>query len=368
LGELPGPVALFGSGETSPWGRKVYDWVFSHLGTPPPQVAVLESPAGFQPNSALVAGKVADYLREHLRNHRPQITLIPARQRGTPFSPDDPALLAPMLQSNVLFLGPGSPTYAVRQLRDSLAWGYLLARHRLGAALVLASAATIAASARALPVYEIYKVGEELHWQPGLDLFGPYGLSLALIPHWDNREGGAELDTSHCFMGQERFQRLLGALPPEMMTVVGIDEHTALVMDLAAGLCRVMGRGGVTLILAGEESHYASGQSFPADRLGSFHLPEPGEGLVPEVWEAARAAQGVSEIGSAPTQQVLELVQAREEARNGRDWPLADDLRRRIVEMGWQLQDTPEGPRLEATPSPSATGIEEVVPHRLQDG
>ncbi len=328
----------------------MYDWLFSQVGTPPPRVAVLESPAGFQPNSALVAGKVADYLREHLRNHRPEVTLVPARQRGTPFSPDDPALLAPMLQSNVLFLGPGSPTYAVRQLRDSLAWGYLLARHRLGAALVLASAATIAVSAQALPVYEIYKVGEELHWQPGLDLFGPYGLSLALIPHWDNREGGAELDTSRCFMGQERFQRLLEQLPGTM-TVVGIDEHTALVVDLAAGVCRVMGRGGVTLMIRGEENHYVSGQSFSADRLGPFHLPEPGEGLPPEVWEVARAARGASETGSGPTQRVLELLRAREEARTHHDWPLADDLRCQIAGLGWQLQDTPEGPRLESAPS-----------------
>ena len=33
----------------------------------------------------------------------------------------------------MIFMGPGSPSYAVRQLEDSLTWEYILARHRLGA-------------------------------------------------------------------------------------------------------------------------------------------------------------------------------------------------------------------------------------------
>ena len=47
---------------------------------------------------------------------------------------------------------------------------------------IMASAAAIAASAYALPVYEIYKVGEDPHWKPGLDFFSLYGLSLVLVP------------------------------------------------------------------------------------------------------------------------------------------------------------------------------------------
>ena len=83
---------------------------------------------------------------------------------------------------------------------------------------------------RSLPVYEIYKVGEELHWIEGLDLFNFYGLKLVFIPHWNNNEGGAELDTSRCFMGQERFMRLIEMLPDEV-TIVGLDEKTALIID-----------------------------------------------------------------------------------------------------------------------------------------
>ena len=196
-----GIVVLFGSGETSASGQKAFDWLFRHL-TQPLRVAVLETPAGFELNSDRVAGRIGDFLCDRLQNYRPEVILVPARQRGTPYSPDSPEIVAPLLSSNVLFLGPGSPTYAVRQLRDSLAWHTLQARHRWGLPWHWPSAATLAVGCLALPVYEIYKVGEDLHWKPGLDLFGPFGLPLVILPHWNNNDGGDELDTSRCFMGR----------------------------------------------------------------------------------------------------------------------------------------------------------------------
>jgi hypothetical protein len=100
---------------------------------------------------------VGDFFSHRLQNYSPQVEIIPARKRGTEFSPDNPAVVDPLLHSDLIFMGPGSPSYAIRQLRDSLAWYYLLARHNLGAVLVLASAAT-AISAYALPVYETIKL------------------------------------------------------------------------------------------------------------------------------------------------------------------------------------------------------------------
>lgn len=314
--DTPGMVVLFGSGETSRAGQRTYDWVLGRM-KPPVSIAVLETPAGFQPNSARVAEKVADFFRAHLQNHRPQVTVVSARQRGTPFSPDDPALLAPLLEAKAAFLGPGSPTYAVQQLQGSLAWEYLVARHRLGSAVLLASAATIAAGTLALPVYEIYKVGAELHWHPGLDFFGPYGLPLVLVPHWDNREGGAELDTSRAYMGQERFGRLLQLVPSEV-TVAGIDEHTALVVDIGSETCRVMGRGGVTLLRTGEEARFPSGRSFPISCLGPFRRPPQGYGVRPEVWDAVLTAQRrASEGETRPRRCSLKWKPERQPGRAG---------------------------------------------------
>ncbi len=344
MSEQAGLVVLFGSGETSASGRKVHDWVFRRLPLPI-RVAILETPAGFQPNSAHVARQLAEFVRKHLQNYEPQVTVVPARKRGTPFSPDDPDIVAPLLDANAVFWGPGSPTYAVRQLQDSLAWHIMVARHRLGTAMIMASAAIIAAGAQTLPVYEIYKVGEDIHWVRGLDFFGPYGLPLVFISHWDNTEGGADLDTSRCFMGQERFEQLLALLPPQAI-VVGVDEHTALVVDLAARTCRVMGRGGVTLLKEGEEQRFTRGQTFSITELGPFQMPKPQSGIPPEIWERAQAAQAAAEAVPEPSPEVLALVEEREAARVSRDWANADALREQIVALGWQVMDTREGPQV----------------------
>lgn len=342
-GQEPGVIILFGSGETSDSGRKVYDWLFRRL-APPVEVAVLETPAGFEPNSDRVAGRVADFIRLRLQNYQPQVRVVPARHRATDYSPDNPAVIEPLLPADVIFLGPGSPTYAVRQLQDSLAWLTLLARHRAGAHLVLASAASIAAGAFALPVYEIYKVGEDLHWCWGLDLLGAYGLSLAIIPHWNNTDGGAELDTGRCFMGQARFERLLSYLPPQV-TVVGLDEHTALALDLEQGLCRVIGRDGVTVLAGPERRYFEAEQTFPVTVLGPFRWPDPAA----EPFLAGIQYQQ-PESRPQPGPEVERLVTEREEARRRHNWSQADALRDRIAALGWQVLDSPAGPQLERKP------------------
>jgi hypothetical protein len=342
-------VILFGSGETSASGRRVYNWLFGQL-QPPIQVSVLETPAGFEPNSDWVAGQVADFVQQRLQNYRPQITVVPARKRGTAYSPDAPEIVAPLYRSNAIFLGPGSPTYAVRQLQDSLAWHSMVARHRLGAALILASAATLAVSSHTVPIYEIYKVGEELHWKNGLDLFGPYGLSLVFVPHWNNTDGGVNLDTSHCYLGRGRFEQLLELLPAPA-TIIGLDEHTALIMNLSAAEARVMGRGQITVLKEGIEKRYGSGESFALTELGPFRLPEPQTGLPEAVWQQAQEA--ASQPAQAPpfipepSAEVLALLEQRHLARSQRDWARSDALRQQIAGLGWQVLDTPQGPRLE---------------------
>ena len=232
-----GPIALLGSGETSLAGGRVFETLAERL-PQPLHIAILETPAGFELNSAQVAGRVAGFLKNRLQNFSTQIDIIPVRKRGTPFSPDNAEILQPLAQADLIFMGPGSPTYAVRQLKGSLAWDLVRARQRMGAALVFASAAVIAAGACALPVYEIYKVGEDVAVVPGLDLFADFGLPLSIIPHWNNTDGGEDVDTSRCFVGIERFNQWCAMLPSEH-TTVGLDEHTGIIIDFAAWKCSV---------------------------------------------------------------------------------------------------------------------------------
>jgi hypothetical protein len=266
-----GLIALMGSGETTQSGGRIFDYIASCL-EKPVNIAVLETPAGFELNSKKVAGKVVDYLKIRLQNYDPEISQIPARKTEGNFSPNNLEILQPLHHANMIFMGPGSPTYAVRQLASSSALEMVRISHRYGTALVLASAATIAFGSQALPVYEIFKVGEDLHWKTGLNFMQPFGLSLVVIPHWNNNEGGKDLDTSRCFMGKDRFLELCAMLPKDT-TVLGIDEQTGVVFDLNSGECVVLGSGKIHLVKRQSEESISAKTKFPLKVLGSFRLP-----------------------------------------------------------------------------------------------
>ncbi|MFQ5341701.1 MAG: cysteinyl-tRNA synthetase [Anaerolineae bacterium] len=334
----PGRVVLFGSGETSPSGRKVHARLFETL-SPPINVAILETPAGFQPNSQVVAEEVADFIRRRLRNFHPQVTVVPARKKDTAFSPDNPDIAAPVLSANYIFLGPGSPTYTVRNLKGTPAWRNVLAAQRRGAVLALASAASIAAGAHTLPVYEIYKAGHDLHWAEGLDFFGDYGLELAIVPHWNNSDGGKKLDTRYCFMGRERMAQLEEMLP-DTATVVGLDEHTAILFDFGASMCEVSGKSTITVRSRGKEQNFQAGATFPMDLLGDVRTPA----FEGETWTTVAVESPPAPEPALPAE-VRDLIAQRQVARDTRNWEEADRLRDCVVDLGFDIQDTPNGPR-----------------------
>jgi cyanophycinase-like exopeptidase len=345
--KTPGLIALLGSGETAAAGGQVYDLLAEHL-SPKAHIAVLETPAGFELNSAAVAGRVAEFIRQRLHHLAPQIHAIAARRKDSLYSPDRPETIEALYASRMIFLGPGSPTYAVRQLADSLAWDAVRALHYAGAAVVVASAAAIAAGSFALPVYEIYKAGYDPYWTPGLGLLTAYGLRLAIIPHWNNSDGGSGLDTSHCFMGQARFEQLLAMLPVEAV-VLGLDEHTALLLDLQAQQARVIGHGAVHIWRNQVETTCPSEMTFPLSWLGEVQIPQLSElGIRAEVLlrvqnEGSNDPAAASQL---PPEDVSVLLTLRLAARAAKNWPESDRLRQEIAAKGWTVQDTVQGPVL----------------------
>jgi len=347
--KTPGIVALLGSGETSAAGGVVFEAVVRRLESRP-IFGILETPAGFELNTHRVAGRVAEYLNTRLQNFQPLIHLIPARKRNTAFSPDDPDICAGILSSNIIFLGPGSPTYTVRQLSNSLAWNYVQAKHRLGSSLTLASAATIALGCKALPVYEIYKVGEDPQWKPGLNFFAPFGLFLVIIPHWNNSEGGTEVDTSRCFVGSQRFEMLMAQLEKNV-TVVGLDEHSGLIIDMAGEVCQVLGKGEVHLVKNGVTQSFSNDTYFPINQLGDYHpLSEMNAGIELSDWEKVITAIQAYENTAPdplPPIEVMELLELRRIARLKKEWRTSDELRGRILNTGWVVVDTTDGQKLQ---------------------
>ena len=340
-----GRIAFLGSGETSLAGGRIFESV-ARLIHDPLRVAVMETTAGFELNSFQVAGRVADFLQTRLQNYRPIIDVIPARKKGTEFSPDNPEIIKPLLSANMIFMGPGSPSYAVRQLEGSLAWDIIRARHRLGATLIFASAATISVGAWALPVYEVYKVGEDVHTKRGLDLFADYGMHLSFVPHWNNADGGIDLDTSRCFFGIERFEQWRSLLPTDNNIVVGLDEHSGFILDFEASCCEVSGVSSVSVLKQNEMKIYPAGAKFPLSELGGFQPPQnTEEGIRPEVWKMIHHAAHMKEEDS-PSAEILALLEERQNARDRKDFAESDRLRDQISALGWSVQDGKEGQKV----------------------
>jgi hypothetical protein len=338
-----GRIAFLGSGETARAGGGIFECLAGALPTPL-RIAILETPAGFEPNSGQVAERVADFMRVRLRDRNPEVEVIPARKRGTPFSTDEPAVLESLRTANFIFMGPGSPTYAIRQLQGSLAWDLVRARHRLGATLAFASAAAIAVGAWALPVYEVYKVGEDIYSCPGLNLFDDFGLRLSFVPHWNNGDGGDDVDTRRCFVGLERFEVWCNSLPAANI-IVGLDEHTGLIFDFEARLCEVCGGSSVTLVRDGTATSYPAGTRLALGQFGAFSPPFPiRKGISERAWRMVEQAPPCAD--EQPSAAVLALAGERQQARRGRNWAESDRLREQIAALGWTVQDTEAGQHL----------------------
>jgi hypothetical protein len=271
-----GIIVLMGSGELTSTMAGVHRELLAGLG-PAARAVFLDTPAGFQLNVDQISAKAALYFRDKVG--RP-LSVASFKSAGAPPLEAEKAFVT-LRQADFILVGPGSPTYALRQWQASPLPEILGRRIEEGAVLVAASAAALTTGCLTLPVYEIYKVGEDPRWTPGLDLLGRFGLRLAVVPHWNNAEGGNH-DTRFCFMGEPRFRRLEELLPPGT-GVLGIDEHTACIIDLARGDVRIRGVGRVTLRRNGTEAVFGTTDVLPLAALTDYapERPRPGPTAAP---------------------------------------------------------------------------------------
>lgn len=265
-GQLPRILTLMGSGETSPTMVKVHRSVLDRLGPKPIPAVLIDTPYGFQENACELSLRVMNYFDESLR------TAITVASGIDPHNPEayDERFMIERLATNIarahyVFSGPGSPTYALRKWHDTVVPQLLREKLQYGGAVTFASAAALTLGAFTIPVYEIYKVGDEPKWIPGLDIVSETGLSVAVIPHYNNAEGGTH-DTRFCYLGERRL-RLLEELLPDDTFVLGVDEHTSCSIDLDAKIATVGGLGVLTVRKNGRSTVFKSGTAIP---LGSL--------------------------------------------------------------------------------------------------
>ena len=247
-------LAIMGSGETTPTMSKVHRSLFDRLGPAPVSAVLLDTPYGFQENADDIGARMVEYFRDSVGHP----VAIATYRRGDVDAVTTATAVARIHEARYVMAGPGSPSYALRQWTGSPIPAALEEKLTRGGVLTMASAAALTLGVVTIPVYEIYKVGAEPAWLPGLDILGrTTGLQAAVVPHYDNAEGGNH-DTRFCYIGERRL-RILEATLPDDAFVLGIDGHTALVLDLVTGEASVSGLGAVTVRARGRSVVFPTG-------------------------------------------------------------------------------------------------------------
>jgi hypothetical protein len=260
-----------GSGETTPTMARAHRAVLDRLGRRPVPAVLLDTPYGFQENADDISARALDYFRDSVGN---PFTVASFRSSGVDALVRETAQVR-IREARLVFAGPGSPTYALRNWVDTEIPRLLAVKLEQGGAVTMASAAALTLGRFTIPVYEVYKAGEAPRWLPGLDLLSPLGLPVAVVPHYDNAEGGNH-DTRFCYMGERRLRMLEEELPNDVF-ILGVDGHTALVMDLEEGSASVVGLGVVTVRKNGRSVVFPAGSELAIADLAAAASSGPGE-------------------------------------------------------------------------------------------
>lgn len=329
-----GRLVVMGSGETAPTMLRTHRELCA--ATPPGGAVVLDTPFAFQTNRAAIAGRIRDYFRRSV-GHEVEVV----SWSGGECAAEQARALALLDRASWVFAGPGSPTYALRRWQGTPVPKALGAVLRRGGTVILGSAAALTLGSHTVPVYEVYKVGADPVWVPGLDLLGELtGLAAAVIPHFDNAEGATH-DTRYCYLGQERLAALERQLPAGV-GVLGVDEHTALVLDLAAETATVAGRGSLSVRRRDATVTFGAGTVLGLGELsarlrGDVGVPGPAAGQL---------SAGQPPVPPAHEPRARSVAARADEARAGFDAALAAGDAPGCLSAVLGLQDVLAGLRL----------------------
>lgn len=244
-----------GSGETSPTMVTPHQEIWRGTEAGQDRAFFLDTPFGFQENVDELTSRIADYFAKSVGlNPKP----VQLRRVDEPASVIANAVNQ-LRDAKWIFAGPGSPSYALKVWRETGIFQQIEKVLEQGT-LVFASAAALTLGSKTIPVYEIYKAGEDPYWLEGLNILQRFtGLDAVVVPHFDNAEGGNH-DTRFCYMGERRM-RILEEQLPESTFVLGIDEHTGASFDLDTQTVKVFGRGKLSVRKGEQVWELPAGQS-----------------------------------------------------------------------------------------------------------
>jgi cyanophycinase-like exopeptidase len=262
---LPRLLVIMGSGETAPTMKGPHRQVFERLAAATGgdvDAVLLDTPFGFQENVDILAAKTAEYFTDAV-SRNVEIAGLARTDHDDVVALE--TAIAKIRAADWVFAGPGSPTFALRQWIGTPIPESIAAKLRDGGAVVFSSAAALTLGRKTIPVYEVYKSGADPYWVDGLDVLSDIGLPVVVIPHYDNKEGGNH-DTSKCYLGERRLLLLEPELDDDVF-ILGIDEHTGVIIDLDAQTAEVVGKGGLTLRKDAVSTRIESGEVVPFSRL-----------------------------------------------------------------------------------------------------
>lgn len=317
---LPRILAIMGSGETAPTMVTTHRRLTSLLPSPVKAV-LLDTPYGFQENAPELAAKAVEYFKTSINVDLVIAGLV--RLHDTHIAADPVAIergLRALSEADYIFAGPGSPTYALRQWAGSSVARIMIDKLNNGGIVTFASAAALTLGKATVPVYEVYKVGQDVQALDGLDILAAIGINAAVIPHYDNTEG-ANHDTRFCYLGEARLQMFESLLDSDTY-VLGVDEHTGLIIDIDAATATVVGNSNVTIRLRSESFVYPTGSVIPLSLLQSPYSLLTGSGDVSSSHSVATAPVAT---GAQPAQAnsldaaLEESIQSFDQAMEQRD-------------------------------------------------
>ena len=331
----PRILAIMGSGETAPTMKAPHRAIFDRIGPGRAVDAVLlDTPFGFQENAPILAAKATEYFRDAVGRE------VAVAGLGRTDTGDVVAIeqaVARIRQAEWVFAGPGSPTFALEQWRGTPVPDAIAEKLRSGGAVVFSSAAALTLGAATVPVYEIYKVGVDPYWLEGLDVLGEVGLNVAVIPHYDNAEGGNH-DTRFCYLGQRRLAILEPELP-EGAFVLGVDEHTGIIMDLDADTAEIVGKGAITLRRDGRSVRLEAGQTIPIDTLRDGVDGATGHGTAHGPSSAGGADAPGSDLGPTADQSDSDTAEGAASANVAESLAAATRLHERAFSTALDARD-----------------------------
>jgi len=125
-----------------------------------------------------------------------------------------------------------------------------------------------------------------------------------VIPHYDNAEGGHH-DTRFCYLGEGRLSTMEAELPDDSF-IIGVDEHTAVLLDLDLATATVLGNGGLTVRRHGRSVVHPAGRTIDfadlasgADRSATSASSAPVERAEPESEPAANVSTSLRAAADA---------------------------------------------------------------------